>query len=174
MKTGLARITEVAANIAIVVVAVVVVAVLAKQYLWPRQPPKAPPGIAAGTKLSIADVDWAHNGATLIVALQKGCHFCSESAPFYQRLVNDTKDKTGVKIVAVLPQPFDDARQYLDSIKVPIADVKQEQLSTFGVKGTPTLILVDAHGVVTDSWVGRLPPERETEVITKLSKAIHS
>lgn len=174
MKTRIARIAEVAANIAIVVVAVVVVAVLAKQYLWPQQTPKAPPGIAAGTKLSVQGIDWAQNESTLIVALQKGCHFCSESAPFYQQLVNDTKDKTGVKIVAVLPQPLDDARQYLDSIKVPIADVKQEQLSTLGVQGTPTLILVDGHGVVTDSWVGRLPPERQTEVVAKLNKVLHS
>ena len=174
MKSRLARITEVAANIAIVLVALVVVAVMAKQYLWPRPSPKPPAGVAAGTKLSIPGVDWAQNESTLIVALQKGCHFCSESAPFYQQLVKEMQDKNGVKLVAVLPQSPDDAKQYLDSIKVPITDVKQEQLSTFGVQGTPTLILVDAHGVVTDSWVGRLPPERQTEVVAKLNKVVHS
>ena len=152
----------------------VVVAVLAKQYLWKPQPPKAPPPIAAGTKLAIADVDWANNGSTLVVALQKGCHFCSESAPFYQRLVQDTKDKNGLKIVAVLPQTTDEGKQYLDSLKVPIADVKQAQLSTFGVSGTPTLILVDAKGQVVNSWVGRLPPDGEAEVMGKLKQVTHS
>jgi len=174
MKTRIARITEIAANIAIVVVAVVVVAVLAKQHLWPAQPPKPPPAIAAGTKLAISGVDWANNGSTLVVALQKGCHFCSESAPFYQRLVNDTKDKNGLKIVAVLPQTIDEGKQYLDTLKVPIADVKQAPLSTFGVSGTPTLILVDGKGQVVNSWVGRLPPDAEADVMGKLKQFIHS
>ena len=173
MKTKLLRVTEVAANIAIVIVALVVVGVLVKQY-WGRRQPAKPPAIAAGTKMTIADVDWAKNGSTLIVALQKGCHFCSESAPFYQRLVNDTHDKNGLKIVAVLPQDISDARQYLESLKVPIADVKQAQLSSFGVSGTPTLILVDGQGRVLNSWVGRLPPDAEAEVMGKLKQVIHS
>src|ERR1041384_717601 len=87
MKIKFAKIAEVSANVAIVLVAVTVIGVIAKQYLLPRQPPKPPAGIAAGTKLSIRGVDWAQNESTLIVALQKGCHFCSESAPFYQQLV---------------------------------------------------------------------------------------
>jgi len=173
MTTRFARIVEVVANIAIVVVAVVVVGVVAKQYFWRTTSPTRP-GVAAGTKLAVANVDWEQNGATLIVALQSGCHFCSESAPFYQRLVNDTKDKNGLKIVAVLPQTIDDGKQYLYSLKVPIADVKQAQLQTFGVSATPTLILVDSKGQVVNSWVGRLTPEAEAEVLQKIKQQTHS
>jgi hypothetical protein len=37
-----------------------------------------------------------------------------------------------------------------------------------GVRGTPTLIIVDATGVVKQSWVGRLNAERESEVLGRI------
>jgi hypothetical protein len=37
-----------------------------------------------------------------------------------------------------------------------------------GVRGTPTLILVDGSGTVADVWVGALPSNQENEVISRL------
>ena len=36
------------------------------------------------------------------------------------------------------------------------------------VNGTPTLLLADGAGVVTDSWVGLLSPGLEAEVLTEI------
>jgi thioredoxin-related protein len=44
-------------------------------------------------------------------------------------------------------------------------DVKQLPLEVIGVRGTPTLLLIDKQGAVKESWVGKLPPDKETEVL---------
>jgi hypothetical protein len=71
-------------------------------------------------------------------------------------------------IVAVLPQPTDEARTYLLNLGVPILVVKQAPLACVSVSATPTLMMVNSEGVVTDSWTGQLSPEFEKEVISKL------
>lgn len=160
------RRVELLANVAIVLVAVMIGAVLVRGYFFSR-PAEAPKNIAAGTKVSLPGVEWERNGKTLVLALQKGCHFCSESAPFYQRLVQAAAAK-GVKIVAVLPQPQDESRQYLEGLAIPVADIRQAALGSLNVKGTPTLILVNDKGEVAASWVGKLPSDKESDVLARL------
>jgi hypothetical protein len=41
-------------------------------------------------------------------------------------------------------------------------------LGEIGVRGTPTLILIDGGGVVKQSWVGRLSADEEAEVLSRL------
>jgi hypothetical protein len=155
---------EAGANIAIILVALLLGAVTVKKFLL-SPTPQTPHEISAGTMVSLPGVDWGVQGKTLVFALQKGCHFCSESAPFYQRLVRETREQSGLHLLAVLPQETDDARQYLSELNVPIQEVRQSPLRALGVSGTPTLILVDSHGAVIKSWVGKLTSEQETEVL---------
>jgi thioredoxin-related protein len=170
MAGNLSHRLEVAANVAIIVVAVLVCFVVVKTYLLggstrPQQKAQAP---AIGSKISVPDVDWGKNGRTLVLVLQKGCHFCSESAPFYQRLVRDTAGREGLRLVAALPQQVEEGKQYLNDLGVSINEVRQAAPNDLGVQGTPTLLLVDGSGAVTDSWVGKLPPEKEDEVLHRL------
>jgi hypothetical protein len=102
--------------------------------------------------------------------LRAGCHFCSASAPFYQRLVKKQDAQSDIQLAAVLPGAVADSRAYLNRLGVPIKDVRQAALGPLGISGTPTLLLVNAHGVVTNAWVGRLPPDKEVEVFNALRK----
>ena len=36
---------------------------------------------AIGSKIDLAEVNWANQPKTLILVLRKGCRFCTESAP---------------------------------------------------------------------------------------------
>jgi len=163
--TTLSKRIELTANIAIIAVAILLGAVVAQRYFFQKD--SKPPTIAVGSKVSLAGVDWSRNGKTLVVALQKGCHFCAESAPFYQRLAQIAPAK-GIKLVAVLPQPATEGREYLSTLAVPIADIRQSPLSALSVGGTPTLILVDDKGQVVASWVGKIPSDKESEVLARL------
>jgi thiol-disulfide isomerase/thioredoxin len=158
---------EIGANIAIIMVAVLMGIVLVKKYLLTDHTEPAPE-VVAGTKVSLPGVDWSKNGQTLLVVLQKGCHFCAESAPFYQRLARETSERRQVHLVAVLPQEVSEGKQYLDEMKVPIEEVKQAAPSSLGVRGTPTLILVNNSGVVVDVWQGKLLADDESKVLTRL------
>jgi len=161
---------EVLTNLAIVFAAVLLSVVLIKNYLLPYYSKDGPRDfrVPAGAKVSLPGVDWSNNNQTLLLVLQKGCHFCTESAPFYQRLVRETAGRENIHLIAVLPQTFDESKKYLDDLGVTIEEVKQAQLDSIGVYGTPTLILVNNQGVVITSWVGKLSADGEAEVLRRL------
>ncbi|HEY0349122.1 MAG TPA: hypothetical protein VGC60_13300 [Pyrinomonadaceae bacterium] len=162
----LARKIETVANVCIIVVAIVL-CVAAVRYFRTKPESKAPtPAIAAGTKINLPNEDWARNRQTLLLALSTHCKYCSASAEFYQRLVNSASSKT--KLVALLPQSPEESQQYLAGLKLTIKDIQQVSPPALGLRATPTLILVDSAGTVTNSWVGKLPPDKEEEVLSSL------
>lgn len=161
---------EVLANVAIIAVALMIGGVLAYRYLSPKfsSKPSSASQIQPGTKIPLPNMNWSASDRTLLLVLQKGCHFCSESASFYQALVSKTAGRKNIRLVALLPQKVDEGRQYLKDLGVEVPDVQQTFPGAIGVSGTPTLILVDGSGSVTKSWVGRLSPQGEAEVFAQL------
>ena len=164
---------EVLANVVIIIVALLVGVALIKQRLLTDPTGKDSRAlikeISAGSNVSIPGMDWQKNGKTLLLAIAPGCHYCSESAPFYQRLARETADGKA-KLIAVLPTPDSEGRKYLKELGVNISEVKQVSLDSIGVTGTPTLILVNEAGVVTRAWVGQLPYDQEAEVLSQLQQ----
>jgi thioredoxin-related protein len=157
---------EVLANICIIVVAIVVCIAAVKYFRTKAIGSDATSSIPAGTKINLPNEDWAKNRKTLLLALSTSCKYCTASAGFYQRLIDATSSNT--KLVAVLPQTREDSAQYLKDLKVTIGDIRQVSPSSLGVRGTPTLILVDSAGVATNSWVGLLSPDKEQEALSAL------
>lgn len=45
---------------------------------------------------------------------------------------------------------------------------KANSPAVLGIRGTPTLILVDATGNVRKVWIGKLPTEKESDVLDEL------
>jgi thiol-disulfide isomerase/thioredoxin len=127
-----------------------------------------PTGPAAGTQISVPGITWSDSEETVVLALSNKCHFCTESAPFYQKLSRELADRQNVRMVAVFPQEVGEGKKYLDGLNVPITQVAQATLDSLGVRGTPTLVIVDKSGTVKQSWVGRLNAERESEVLSRV------
>jgi hypothetical protein len=73
-----------------------------------------------------------------------------------------------VKLIAVVPHSSAEGREYLNGLSVPITEVRQTSFDSIGVTGTPTLILLDDQGAVAEVWVGKLSPEKESEVLGRL------
>ncbi|MET0647651.1 MAG: hypothetical protein ABW208_13625 [Pyrinomonadaceae bacterium] len=163
----LKRGVEFFANVAIIVVAVAICAVLVRQYVLPGAEP-ASERPAVGSKVELNGVDLSSGGKTLLIVLQEGCRFCTESGPFYQRLAREAATRAReVKVVAVLPQDPDEGRRYLSTLGVPDVEVTQASLTALEVDGTPTLIMV-SDGTVSDVWVGKLDAAEESQVLGKL------
>ena len=159
---------EVVANIAILVVACLLAIVLVKSYLLSE------PRLALGPEtesikpaVSSLGIDWKANGQTLLLAISSSCRYCTESAPFYRKLA---ERKANTHLVAVLPQSVEDGRKYLNTLGVSVDEIRQSSLEQIGVRGTPSLVLVDDSGVVKNFWVGRLRPDQETVVLDALGK----
>ncbi|MDQ1729128.1 MAG: hypothetical protein QOD33_1253 [Pyrinomonadaceae bacterium] len=162
---------ELFANIAIILVAISLVVVLAKRFVF--TPPSqgqtadsAPSNI--GTKISLPEVDWSKLDKNLLLVLSDSCRYCTESAPFYQRLVQERAQRESFRLTAVLPQPVSDGQKYLNGLGVSIDEIKQLPPAAIRIRGTPTLLLINRAGVVTDEWLGKLSPEKEAEVLSRL------
>lgn len=169
MKSELSKKVELVANVAIIVVAIAVCVAVYKNYFRKNQSnPTGNNQIRIGIKVSLPDVDWGKSHQTLVLALSTQCHFCSESAAFYQHLIQAKTGSEAFEVIAVLPQPESQGRQYLRELGVNIEQVKQIELQTLGVQGTPTLLLVNKNGEVIDVWVGKLPQAKEVEVLERL------
>lgn len=169
--------SETAANAAIVVAAAILCVVLVKVYLLP-QPARATvagasfPQIATGADLrsALPGVDWRKDGRTLVLGVSTQCHFCTASAPFLRQIAASA-GKEGVKIVAVFPQPVAEAQKYLAGEGVRVDQVMQLPLTRIGVRGTPTMILANGKGVVTNVWVGEQSPAEQPAVLRILTDA---
>jgi len=164
---------ETVANLSTIVVSLLLSIVLIRVFLLPEGRPAASaakPQVAKGTSLkgSLEGVDWSKNGRTLVLAISTRCHFCTDSAPFFQRLSKGRPANT--KLLAVLPQAVDESRKYLEQEGVRVDDVRQAQLDSIKVRGTPTLLLVDSTGTVAEAWVGKLEPSQEEDVLRVLRK----
>lgn len=161
---------ELAANICIIVVALLLVGVVVQKYFFSNaavnQKARVQPVI--GSKLNVSDVNFSSQPKTLVLALQTGCRFCNESASFYKRIIENIQNKS-VKIVAVLPTDIEESKAHLNELGLTDLEVKRSSLDNIQVSGTPTLILTNEKGEITDYWVGKLSPDKETEVINKLN-----
>jgi hypothetical protein len=160
----MARKLEIAANVAIIVVAVIASIVLVRNYMARSTVQMTREQITAGDKLPMPGVPWEGNGNTVVLALSTNCHYCSESAPFYKRLTTELSRRRA-HLMIVMPQPIDEGRKYVQGLGLDAGDVRQVPLRALKIRGTPTLAMVDGEGVVSDVWEGMLQPEREQEVL---------
>lgn len=162
-----------ALNLLIAVLLVSIGVVVIRHYRHSGRP-SVPPrdyGVPTGSKVSLSGIDWEKNGQTLLLVLDTGCQYCTASAPFYQKLVRETAHNRRVQLIAALPQEISNSKQYLSGLNVPIDEIRQSTLTALGVKGTPTLILINSKGEVMQSWPGKLSSDKEREVLLKLGSS---
>lgn len=170
---NIGRKIEVLSNIAIIGVAIALGAIAIDRYFYSasaKPSDSSQTKIEAGMKMPASSIDWSKSERTLVMALSTTCRYCTDSVPFYQKLSEQKAGRSDVRMVAVMPQNLDEARQYLGENKVTVDDVVSGDAVASLVRGTPTLILVDKGGSVVESWSGKLPIEKETAVLNAFLK----
>ena len=161
MKTKI----EVIANVIVIAFAVVVGSVFLKDRLSTISP--EPNLVKSGDKLPNLDGwDWGGHAQTLVLGIRKGCHFCEDSGPFYQRLIaQQQRGGSNPDILAVFPDTADAAKEVVQSEGLGVHTLAGVPLEKLKISGTPTLLLVDRSGTVMNVWIGMLTPRQELEVI---------
>jgi len=126
--------------------------------------------VPVDTRIDLTGFDFHVSAETLVLVLQKDCQFCSRSAPFYKRLLEQYSGNPNLRIVAALPHSPEVSRRYLASLELFVTDVREVELAEVKVPATPTLLLLNNEGRVKASWVGMLSREREEEVIQIINR----
>lgn len=172
--SGFAKKLEIVANVAIIVLALLLGGVIVKRYLFTSAPPAETAAASAtapstaikpGSNVELANYNWSESDNTLVMVLSTTCHFCTESAPFYKRLIEARADKKKIRVVAVFPQSEAEGREYLQKLGIVADEIKTATPMSLGARGTPTLILTNSKGVAVTTWIGKLPTAREDEVL---------
>jgi hypothetical protein len=161
MKTKI----EALANVMVILLAVALGSVYLRDQFSSSGP--QPTEVKAGDRLpSLDGWDWGAHDRTLVLALRKGCHYCEDSAPFYQRLVaQQQKGGSDSSIVAVFPDSTHTVNEVVQSEGLGVHAVAGVPLEKLKISGTPTLLLVDRSGIVRNAWIGMLSPRQELEVM---------
>ena len=168
---SIAKKLELAANIGIVITAILVAILFARNYTHKQTDSQHV--IALNTKFALKNVDWQSNEKNLVFAVSTTCHYCTESAGFYRKLVEECKQQH-VHTIAVLPQSPAEAQAYLSGEGVTVDEIRQSDLPTLEVNGTPTLLLIDHAGLVKHVWMGKLPSAKESDVVSTLGQSVSS
>ena len=156
---------EVVANVVVILLAVVIGSVYLRDRFSAHGP--EPNEVKAGNKLPrLEGWDWGDHDRSLVLVLKKGCHFCEDSAPFYQRLAAQQQgDRSNTAIVAVFPDAADAVNEVVQAEGLAVHALAGVPLDTLKVSGTPSLLLVDRNGTVLNAWIGMLSPKQELEVM---------
>jgi hypothetical protein len=156
------------ANVASLVAFGFIVAIATHIYLQPSRNIQTPDDkLRRGTVLRVPGIDWTDAHSTLILALSVNCRYCRASSEFYRRLLS-LDGHNQFRPVALFPQSQRDAQSYLDTEHILISKIIRADFQSLGVYATPTLILVDEVGKITASWIGKLSPEEEKDVMAQL------
>lgn len=160
------------ANIAIIVVCVIASVVLIRNFFFQPRPPGAPPQVEKGERLEALQAALpAGADRTLVLALAPQCGYCTQSMPFYKRVLEERNKKgSNVKVVAAVgsPEARTAEQQALTGAGVQVDNLVELDFSSIKVPGTPTVLLVDNQGEVLDVWVGKLTERQEKQVLSTL------
>jgi thiol-disulfide isomerase/thioredoxin len=164
------------ANIALIIACALLIGTLARNYYLSRKTdPNLELGLEKGEQVKFpgdAPADGQSAQATLVLALSTHCGFCQDSLPFYQKLAAfKNSSPARVRLATVMSEPKEEIESYLKKQGIAADAVFSMPVSQIGVKGTPTLLLLDGQNKLIESWVGKLNSQEESEVIAHLQKA---
>lgn len=108
---------------------------------------------------------------TLLLFVKSTCKYCTESLPFYARIIQGQRAGWAVEIAAVTQEPAEQCRAYLVSGGLAIDKVLTVAGTDVRLRGTPTLVLLSPKGTVIKIWEGKLSPDREEEVVRLLARS---
>jgi hypothetical protein len=136
-------------------------------------PPPArpvPPIYTAGERIALQGVDFAGADRTLLLVVRRGCRFCDESMPFYQRLSASPQLADRTRLVIVAPDDEGVTREELAKHDVKVHQIVRAALGGLKVRGTPTAIMVSREGVVQRIWTGLLREREEADLLQALTQ----
>src|SRR5260370_26002176 len=130
---------EVAANVAVIVLAVVIGTVfLMNRFGAPRLDPNE---VKAGDQLpGLPAYKWNAHERTLVLALRSGCHFCEASMPFYRKLAQlEQSNQVGVHLIAVFPDDPAAVHKVVEIQQLTLEVLPLFELAHVKLHTTPTL-----------------------------------
>ena len=155
-------------NVCFIAACIVLTFTAITRYTSGDKMPEATEGALRGQAITRTMLPDNTPAQTVLIVMSTTCQFCEASMPFYARL-QQLADRSNHAIAVVFAslEANELTTSYLfdRGIKGQTVSYGPGQLL---VNGTPTLLLVNAAGVVTDGWLGQLSRRQETQLLRLL------
>ena len=110
-----------------------------------------PPLLDLGARLSTRIRPLENHDRAVVLMLDTRCPACQASRPFYRAVSQATIETPNIGFVVLVEESVNEARRWLAADAIaPDRIIKLRSRTQAGMFGTPTLILVDQTGVITD------------------------
>lgn len=166
-------------NISIVTLAILLAGLAVRRYRVAelRSRTDVPAYFKAGARFPVKGLDWTSSHQTLVLVWEQSCALCSESAPFYRLIEQNRADPSKTRLVLLLGGDPNNAGAYMQNLQLSFDEVKPaslRELKPYGLVGTPTAVLVNDEGIVTNLWHGSLTELQQSEVLRALRIRVDS
>lgn len=153
-----------AVNILVLCVAVTIIGLLAyRAFHQPSLASIEAEFLKAGESFKLPkEVDLRQRPNTILLALDISCQYCSQSLPFYKKLIAKSKETPSLRVVALFSNDRTEVEAYLLEQNVDIEFFPNVDLAKLKVDTTPTVIWVDENGKIVGSYQGMLQEKMES------------
>jgi hypothetical protein len=152
------------ANVMMIISAIVLSTIVYQRYVL--RPAGQVTVYKPGDRLVMPSVDISQARATLLLVLDSRCRFCTDSLPFYRRLVERLRH-SAIKITVVGYEDAATLSEYLAQHHLSVQHVQSISPSILRT-GTPALFLVDNRSRIIRVWKGKLSEKQEADVLTAI------
>jgi len=133
-------------------------------------PKHAAPKIV-GKRLDVADANWGAYRANVVLFLRSDCIYCRMSAPFYRRLAILQRDQNArVSVSVVGLDQIEKLKDFLTSERLEVTAIRRLARPLSGLEATPTLMLVDANGIIRRVEIGFLNSSEQETILRELAE----
>ncbi len=166
------KIGKIALNVLLAVACLFICGDIARKYYLSHERSQLGKSLAPqkGASLAVAGHEWSKHRISLVLVVSSKCHYCTESAPLFQRLVG-LAASSGVPSIAISEEREETTRNYLNHLGVAVSDVYSLPTSAAVMQLTPTVLLVDRSGKIEEVWPGVLSPSDERNASEIISRA---
>ncbi len=120
-----------------------------------------------GKSLNLSGPNWRQSKVNVVLFLSSTCHFCEASVPFYSRLLSEHQQGESriTPVFAISAEPREVLGQHFKVEHLDFDQIYQIPTPNDLLRGTPTLMIVDNHGIILRAVMGQVPTSREDDFL---------
>lgn len=119
--------------------------------------------LKAGEKFKgLQEINFEKSPNTILLVTDIKCPYCTQSLPFYKKLISKSKENSSFRIIAVFTNEKEEVARYLREHEFDVEFIPDIDLVKLKADATPTMIWVDANREIIGSYQGMLKEEQET------------
>jgi hypothetical protein len=152
-----------ATNIIVVVTGIMLIGLVAyRVFFQPSLGSLEAEFLRAGENFNgLQEVDFKKSPDTILLATDVKCQYCTQSLPFYKKLIAKSNENPAVRVIAVLNNKSEEVENYLREHDIVVEFIPDVDLVKLKVDATPTVIWVDANRKIVGSYQGLLQEKQE-------------